>query len=158
MITDNYLRLSGSLTAGSATGQAVTVTANSTNVVDLSLARDVGEGEELYVQFTVGTAFTAAGSATLTPTVVVADDTALTTNAVTIGTGGTILTATLVAGYTFAVRLNPQIASLGLRYLGAIYTVATGPMTAGTMTADIVTDIQDGKKYYASGIPTLSNT
>jgi hypothetical protein len=157
MITDNYLRLSGSLTAGSATGQAVTVTANSTNVVDLSLARDVGEGEELYVQFTVGTAFTAAGSATLTPTVVVASaDTLLTPT--TIGTAGTIAVATLVAGYTFAVRLNPQIASLGLRYLGAIYTVATGPMTAGTMTADIVTDIQDGKKYYASGIPTLSNT
>ena len=46
MITDNFLRLSGSLTAGSATGQAVTTTANSTNIVDLSQARDVGEGED----------------------------------------------------------------------------------------------------------------
>jgi len=150
MITDNFLRLSGSLTAGSATGQAVTATANSTNVVDLSLARDVGEGEDLYVQFTVGTAFTAAGSATLTPTIVVSAADSLTTPT-TIATAGTIAVATLVAGYSFAVRLNPLIASLGLRYLGAIYTVATGPMTAGTITADIVTEIQDGKKFYASG-------
>jgi hypothetical protein len=154
MITDNFLRLSGSLTAGSATGQAVTATANSTNVVDLSLARDVGEGEDLYVQFTVGTAFTAGGSATLTPTIVVSAADSLTTPT-TIATAGTIAVATLVAGYSFAVRLNPQIASLGLRYLGAIYTVATGPMTAGTITADIVTDIQDGKKFYASGFTVL---
>lgn len=157
MITDNFLRLSGSLTAGSATGQAVTATANSTNVVDLSLARDVGEGTDLYVQFTVGTAFTAAGAATLTPTVVVSAADTLSTPT-TIGTGGTIAVASLIAGYTFVVRLNPQlfgstttVSSLGLRYLGAIYTVATGPMTAGTITADIVTDIQDGKKFYASG-------
>jgi hypothetical protein len=154
MITDNFLRLSGSLTAGSATGQAVTATANSTNVVDLSLARDVGEGEDLYVQFTVGTAFTAAGSATLTPTIVVSAADSLTTPT-TIATAGTIAVATLVAGYSFAVRLNPLIASLGLRYLGAIYTVATGPMTAGTITADIVTEIQDGKKFYASGFTVL---
>jgi len=154
MITDNLLRLSGSLTAGSATGQAVTATANSTNVVDLSLARDVGEGEDLYVQFTVGTAFTAGGSATLTPTIVVSAADSLTTPT-TIATAGTIAVATLVAGYSFAVRLNPQIASLGLRYLGAIYTVATGPMTAGTITADIVTEIQDGKKFYASGFTVL---
>ena len=161
MITDNFLRLSGSLTAGSATGQAVTATANSTNVVDLSLARDIGEGESLYVQFTVGTAFTAAGSATLTPTVVVSAADTLTTPT-TIGTGGTIAVASLIAGFTFVVRLNPQlfgstttVSSLGLRYLGAIYTVATGPMTAGTITADIVTEIQDGKKFYASGFTVV---
>ena len=154
MITDNFLRLSGSLTAGSATGQAVTATANSTNVVDLSLARDVGEGEDLYVQFTVGTAFTAGGAATLTPTIVVSAADSLTTPT-TIATAGTIAVATLVAGYSFAVRLNPLIASLGLRYLGAIYTVATGPMTAGTITADIVTEIQDGKKFYASGFTVV---
>ena len=154
MITDNFLRLSGSLTAGSATGQAVTTTANSTNIVDLSQARDVGEGEDLYVQFTVGTAFTAGGAATLTPTIVVSAADSLTTPT-TIATAGTIAVATLVAGYSFAVRLNPLIASLGLRYLGAIYTVATGPMTAGTITADIVTDIQDGKKFYASGFTVL---
>jgi hypothetical protein len=157
MITDNFLRLSGSLTAGTATGQAVTATANSTNVVDLSLARDIGEGDDVYVSFSVGTAFTAAGAATLTPTVVVSAADTLTTPT-TLGTGGTIAVASLVAGYTFVIRVNPQLfyssttnSSLGLRYLGVIYTVATGPMTAGTITADVVLDIQDGKKFYASG-------
>jgi len=157
MITDNFLRLSGSLTAGTATGQAVTATANSTNVVDLSLARDIGEGDDVYVSFSVGTAFTAAGAATLTPTVVVSAADTLTTPT-TLGTGGTIAVASLVAGYTFVIRVNPQLfyssttnSSLGLRYLGVIYTVATGPMTAGTITADVVIDIQDGKKFYASG-------
>ena len=157
MITDNFLRLSGSLTAGTATGQAVTATANSTNVVDLSLARDIGEGDDVYVSFSVGTAFTAAGAATLTPTVVVSAADTLTTPT-TLGTGGTIAVASLVAGYTFVIRVNPQLfyssttnSSLGLRYLGVIHTVATGPMTAGTITADVVLDIQDGKKFYASG-------
>jgi len=157
MITDNFLRLSGSLTAGTATGQAVTATANSTNVVDLSLARDIGEGDDVYVSFSVGSAFTAAGAATLTPTVVVSAADTLTTPT-TLGTGGTIAVASLVAGYTFVIRVNPQLfyssttnSSLGLRYLGVIYTVATGPMTAGTITADVVLDIQDGKKFYASG-------
>ena len=157
MITDNFLRLSGLLTAGTATGQAVTATANSTNVVDLSLARDIGEGDDVYVSFSVGTAFTAAGAATLTPTVVVSAADTLTTPT-TLGTGGTIAVASLVAGYTFVIRVNPQLfyssttnSSLGLRYLGVIYTVATGPMTAGTITADVVLDIQDGKKFYASG-------
>ena len=157
MITDNFLRLSGSLTAGTATGQAVTATANSTNVIDLSLARDIGEGDDIYVSFSVGTAFTAAGAATLTLTVVVSAADTLPTPT-TLGTGGTIAVASLVAGYTFVIRVNPQLfyssttnSSLGLRYLGVIYTVATGPMTAGTITADVVIDIQDGKKFYASG-------
>jgi hypothetical protein len=156
MITDNFLRLSGSLTAGSATGQTITATANSTNVVDLLLARDIGEGEELYVAFTVGTAF-ATGTSLTMAVIVTADPTSFGTPT-TIGTSGAVAVANLTAGAMFAVRLNPQIASLGLRYLGVIYTVGGSNFTTGTMTADIVTEIQDGKKYYASGIPTLSNT
>lgn len=151
MITDNFLRLSGSLTTGSAAGQAVTGTANSTNIVDLSLARDIGEGEDLYVQFTVMTTFTSQNNAsTLTPTIVVSAAENLSTPT-TIATAGTIALGSLVAGYSFAVRLNPQIASLGLRYLGAIYTVGTANFSAGAITADIVTNIQDGKKFYESG-------
>ena len=144
MITDKFLRVSDA--------QAVTTTANSTDVVDLSQARDLGEGEDLYVVFTVGTAF--AGGTSINASITVADNTGLSTNAVTIAMTGVVLTAALTAGAQFTVRLNPQVASLGRRYLGATYTVV-GTMTAGTMTADIVHDMQDGKKFYASGFTVV---
>lgn len=144
MITDKFLRVSDA--------QALTTTAVSTDKVDLSQARDIGEGDDLYMVFTVGTAL--AGGTSVNFQVTVADDAALSTNATTIGMSGVVLTAALVAGAQFMVRLNPQIASLGRRYLGATYTIV-GTFSAGTVTADIVTDIQDGKKFYASGFSVV---
>lgn len=140
MITDKLLRVSEA--------QALTTTAVSTDKIDLSTARDMGEGEDLFMVFTVGTAM--AGGTSINFQVTVADNEALTTNATTIGMSGVILTAALTAGAQFMVRLNPLVGSLGRRYLGATYTIV-GTMSAGTVTADIVTDIQDGKKFYASG-------
>jgi hypothetical protein len=140
MITDKFLRVSDA--------QALTTTAVSTDKVDLSQARDIGEGEDLFAVFTVGTAF--AGGTSVNMAMVVADDAALTTNVTTIAMTGVVATAGLTAGAQFTVRLNPLIGSLGRRYLGASYTVV-GTYTAGTVTADIVHDIQDGKKFYASG-------
>lgn len=144
MITDKLLRVSEA--------QAITTTAVSTDKVDLSQARDIGEGEDLFMVFTVGTAF--AGGTSVNFQVTVADDAALSTNATTIGMSGVILTAALTAGSQFTVRLNPLIGSLGRRYLGATYTVV-GTYTGGTVTADMVTDIQDGKKFYASGFTVV---
>ena len=48
MITDALLRVSED--------QALTTTAVSTNTVDLSVARDMGEGTPLYMNFAVTTA------------------------------------------------------------------------------------------------------
>ena len=59
MITDQLLRLSD------AQGP-ITATAVSTNTVDLQVARDIGEGRELYVVFTVTTAFTGAAGNSIT--------------------------------------------------------------------------------------------
>ena len=144
MITDKFLRVSDA--------QAVTTTAVSTDKIDLSQAREIGEGDDLFMVFTVGTAF--AGGTSINFNVTVADDAALSTNATTVGMSGVIVTASLTAASQFIVRLNPQIGSLGRRYLGATYTVV-GTMSAGTVTADIVTDIQDGKKFYAGGFAVL---
>lgn len=143
MITDKYLNVSAA--------QAVTASAVSTDKVDLSVARDIGEGENLYMAFSVDTAFTAAGAATLECQIVVADDAALTTNVTVVGSTGAIAKTALTAGALFTARINPQIASLGRRYFGANYVVSTGPMTAGAISANVVHDVQDGRKSYASG-------
>ena len=148
MITDKLLRLSDA--------QAILGTdLAATDVIDLSVARDIGEGTDLYMVVTVITAF--AGGTSIDFIVKGSTDATIVTGDTTLGSTGAIALASLTAGAQFVVRINPSIGSLGLRYIGAFYDV-TGTMSAGTVTTDIVTDIQDGKKYYASGIPTLSNT
>ena len=144
MITDKLLRVS--------TDQAVTTTAVSTDTVDLSIARDMGEGGDLYMNFAMTEAF--AGGTSTNFEIIIADNAALSSNVVVIGASGAIVTASLTLGTNVAVRLNPQIASLGKRYLGARYTVS-GTNTAGTVVADIVMDVQDGKKFYASGFAVV---
>lgn len=167
MITDALARLSGT-NATPPVAQAITVTAISdyafdtrspTNVnggTTTTQFRDLGEGEDLYVTLTVGTAFTAAGAATLTPTVELSDDLSG-TNTVVIGTFGTIAKTALTAGANFVARINPRLGNINpssgtlYRYLIVRYTVATGPMTAGAIFADVVTDIYDSTKFYGSG-------
>ena len=145
MITDKLLRLSDD--------QAILGTdLAATDVVDLLTARDIGEGHELYMVVTVITAF--AGGTSIDFIVKGSTDATIVTGDTTLGSSGAIPLASLTAGAQFAVRINPQIGSLGLRYLGAFYDV-TGTMSAGTVTTDIVTDIQDGKKFYASGFTVL---
>lgn len=148
MITDLLLTVSGSNTPGSAIdGQAITTTAVSTNTIDLGTARDIGEGENLYMVFTVVVGF--AGTGTITMQVVTDNDPALGSPTVIAATAA-IPVASLTAGSQYIVRIPPQIASLGERYLGAQYTCSASP-TTGKFLTQIVLDIQDGRKYYASG-------
>jgi len=158
MITDNLLMLSGttSSTTGVTTGQDLSQVAaayNSENIVDTgnatNIARDMGEGEPLYIVFTVTEAFVGVG-ATVAINCVVSAATALTTPT-TVGSIAATGVASLTLGTQFVVRINPLVASLGLRYLGVIYTIATATTTAGAMTAYVVKDFQDGKKFYKSG-------
>ena len=152
MITDNLITLSGITTSGVTVGQDLSQavgTYNSESIVDLGTARDIGEGESLYIVFTVTEAFVGA-TATVAMNCVVSAAAALTTPT-TVGSVTATAVASLTLGAQFVVRINPLVASLGLRYLGVIYTIATATTTAGTMTAHVVTDFQDGKKFYASG-------
>jgi hypothetical protein len=146
MIFDRLLTVSNA--------QAVTASAVSTDVIDLSKAMDIGEGEDLYMHINVDVAATAAGAATVEFQVIGSTAAAM-SSPVVLGSTGPIGKADLVIGKQIAVRINPQIASLGLRYLSANYVVVTGPLTAGSFTAGIVHDIQDGKKNYASGYSVL---
>jgi hypothetical protein len=144
MITDKFLRVSDA--------QAVTVTAVSTDSIDLGTARDMGEGRDLTMSFAVGTAF--AGGTSTKFEIIIADNAALTSNPVVVGSTDALLTAALTAGKLIPVTINPQVASLGKRYLGARYTVS-GTNSAGTVTAELVLDIQDGQKSYASGFSVV---
>ena len=142
MITDKLLRVS--------TDQAVTSTAVSTDTIDLSVARDIGEGKKLIMNFAVTEAATDSGSATVTFQVIGSASADL-SSPVVLGSTGAIAKADLTLGANIAVDINSLIGSKGYRYIGANYVVATGPLTAGKFTADIVETVQDGKKFYASG-------
>lgn len=155
MITDALLALSGSITGNTITGQDVHATDTSvlsTNTVDLSIARDMGEGSPLYGRFEVTVA--ASGGTSTEMQIIAADDAALTTNVTVIGTTGAIAVASLTAGARFACRVNPRLASKGQRYLGARY-VSVGAVTAVTVYGDIGAEIQDGAKFYGSGFAVL---
>lgn len=112
--------------------------------------RDLGEGTDLYVIFTVTTAFTGGTGAAFQAVVDSADD--LDTDPKVVGETGVVADAQLVVGAQIVVRINPQqqLGSTAVRYLGA-NIVTTGTHTAGAVRADVVMDIQDGKRIYASG-------
>lgn len=146
MITDKLLELSAA--------QAVTASAVSTNTIDLSLARDMAPGTQLYANFTVDVAATAAGAATVTFEVITSASADLSSPTV-ISSGGPIPKADLTAGRSpISVAFNPSAlvaAPNGQRYLGVRYTVATGPLTAGSFTCHLGLHEASGPRYYASG-------
>lgn len=112
--------------------QAITATADSTNVIDLGAA-GLDSGEPLYINAQVNEAFTAAGAGTLTVSLVTATDAAFTTP-VTLVTTPAIGKADLIIGKDISFGTVPAGV---LQYVKLVYTVATGPMTAGKMTAFI---------------------
>ena len=132
MILDKTLLLSDE--------QAVTATAVSTNTIDLSAAlRDIGAGEQLYAVVVVDVDFTAAGAATMVIGLIT-DDAAALSSPTTILSTPAIGKAALTAGRVPIVIPVPS--NIAEQYLGLNYTVATGPMTAGKVTAFIAKDIQ----------------
>tara|TARA_B100000927_G_C16326252_1_gene413413 strand:+ start:249 stop:680 length:432 start_codon:yes stop_codon:yes gene_type:complete len=143
MITDKLLRVSED--------QAITTTAVSTDTIDLSVARDIGEGTALYMNFAVTTAL---ANGTSVKFEVITSANANLSSPTVIGSSDVILTAALTEGKNIVVRLNPEIAGKGQRFLGARYTVA-GTFNAGKVTADVVETIGDGRKFYASGFTVV---
>jgi hypothetical protein len=128
--------------------QAITATADATNVIDLGVARDVGEGEELYVFVNVTETFADAGSDGTVAIALVTDDNAALTSDATVRTL-TTLPALTAAGTLLFFRLEPNQLAAGhyQRYLGLTYTVANGPLTAGKISAGIIKDISQFKAY-----------
>lgn len=142
------------------TGVAITVTRDSTNILDMAAQRDMGVGDfTLAILVSIITAFTAAGAATLTTEVKASAD-----NVTYYSLASTIAEA--VANLTIGRQLarwplplfDEVAANSGLnapRYYKLTYTVATGPMTAGTIAAYLTGhESRDANRPYAKGFDT----
>ena len=115
--------------------QAVTSSAASTDVIDTGQTTPDLGAADLYMVITTDEAATASGSATVTFSLQdSADNSSFADVAVTAAIGK----ATLVAGYQHVIPLPTKLR----RYLRAYYTVATGPLTAGKFSAQIVAGFQ----------------
>jgi len=155
MITDAHLQVStnqGPITADVVSTSSILVAEeyyDENGALQTRRPRDIGEGRELYMVFTVTTAFTGAGTISFQ---VIGDsaEALSTTPRTTLGQSSAIVASTLAKGSQVAVRINPSLASTAHKYIGAHYDV-TGTVGAGKVTADVVLDIQDGRKFYASG-------
>ncbi|TDX30761.1 hypothetical protein DFO67_10416 [Modicisalibacter xianhensis] len=120
-------------------GQAITATANSTNVVDLGVSRDIGKGVPVPLLIQVTEDFN--NLVDLTVTVQTDTDEAFGAPT-TLATSGAIPLADLVAGYQFPLQYMPTGTE---RYVRVTYTVsgATAP-TQGKVTAGVVAGHQHG--------------
>ena len=121
--------------------QAVTDTAASTDVIDFGQTNpNVGMDDRSSMVITVDTAAEAVGAATVTFAVQdSADNSSFADVAVTTAIGK----ATLVAGYQHVIPMPTKLR----RYCRVNYTVATGPLTAGAFSAQVVTGIQQNTAY-----------
>jgi hypothetical protein len=165
MILDTQLQFSAA--------QAITVTAPSTNVIDVGIpsglppvpqGEDIGPGGWLKLMIISNAAFAASGAATLQISLQVAPDNGS-------GSPGTyydlansdplsISQLNTSFNNATAVRLFPievppapgGIANLP-RFYRLNFTVATGPFTAGTITAYLCDGLENWVTY-KSGIPT----
>lgn len=127
--------------------QAITVTAASTNIIDLlaagipyghtgAVTRDQGinaEGNEVPLLIQVVTAF---ATATSVKVAVQTDNDVAFGSPVTVLETEAIPIATLVAGYKFNIAELPE--GTRERYVRLLYTVAGSDATAGAITAGIV--------------------
>lgn len=131
--------------------QAVTATAISTNVLDTGTnenpVKNLGGPEPIYLVLQVDTTFAAAGAATLAATLESSPNANLSASTVHFSTGDLAL-AKLSGGTTLVVVALP--AGDYARYLGVRYTVGTGPMTAGAVSAFLTRDPQLWRAYAAA--------
>jgi hypothetical protein len=131
MYVDSQLMLSDA--------QAVTASGASSNSVDMGPnSRKLDVGDPIYLFVNVDQSFTADGSATLSIGVQTDDDSAFGT-AVTLMTTQAYAKTALTAGRTPIILALPHGVK---RYLRLYYTVATGPMTAGKLSAVLASDVE----------------
>lgn len=123
--------------------QAVTVTAKSTDTVDMGpnshAKNSQGQEKKLEILLHVNTTFTAAGAGTLTVQIRSSANSDM-SSPVIHESSDVLALADLVAGNK--IRYQPRVPINAGRYLDLNYVVGTGPMTAGALSAYITRDRQ----------------
>jgi hypothetical protein len=138
MIVDAQLQFSDA--------QAITAAADSTNYIDLSVARDVAVGRPLYVYVTVDVAMTDSGSDSTIAVLLEFDST--TTFTPDASQALFTIPATSAAGSRFCAAISPSlVANTKYQYMQLSYTPANGNLTTGSFTANIVLDPQEWHAY-----------
>jgi hypothetical protein len=123
--------------------QSVTAAAASTNIIDLSVARDIGNGENLYIGVLVTETMDDTGDDSTLAVALQTDDNASFSSATTLKTL-TTLAALTAAGTIAYFRIDPDDFE---RYIRLQYTPSGGDLSAGAITAFITKDIQNYKDY-----------
>ncbi len=124
---------------GSYVSNGIDVGLASTPVLGGPLVHDVGRGRKIPLFCQVTEAFAAVGAGTLQVQIVKADNEALTTNLAVVAETPAIGKATLVKGYRF--RLPEVPPGIDQQFLGLQYVIAGDDMTAGKVSAGIVSDV-----------------
>lgn len=133
MLIDKFLQVSSN--------QAVTATAASTDVIDFGQANpNTGMDDHSKMVITVGEAAAAAGAATVT---FVVQDSADNASFADVISSAAIGKADLTAGKQVVIPMPTKLR----RYCRVNYVVATGPLTAGKFSAQVVTGIQQNTPY-----------
>lgn len=148
MIIDKRMELCDAVSLN--TGAAATYLLG--DQVDLGVARDVGDGEDLFFVVTVDTAITTAGAAgTLTLQLASDDSAAIATNGtatVHAQSKAWVTGATPIAAGTvlFCVAL-PKEGAVYERYLGLLQVTGTTALNAGKINAFFSKDVGKYKSY-----------
>ena len=138
MYIDDFLKLSDA--------QALTATADSTNVIDLSSDRDIGKGEAMALVISVSVAADVADANETYEFQLESDDNASMTSS-TIVAGGTVVGADLTVGAVIAF----PIGTLNEQFLQGVYTLGgtTPSVTIDAWVAPLNT--VDQSTVYDSG-------
>lgn len=137
-IIDRYLQISNA--------QVITATAVSTDVIDAgatknpAIGRDLGGGTQLFLEITIGATFTAGGAGTLAIALQDSADNATFNDVLSLPV---LALSNLVVGTRFYIPLPAKLR----RYLRANYTVGTGPMLTGNVSAQVVDGMTVERAY-----------
>lgn len=153
MIIDNELLFADGTWAPTATGDNISPNVHDTSPVSgigtggTNTGRDFGQGEELWFRVLVTQTVTSGGAATVDFRFRTDSAASLVSSPVDLVASGAIAKATLVAGYTFNVRLPSASYK---RYIGANANIGTAVLTAGKFHVAITKNIQGNTKYASS--------